>query len=454
MSAKDRLGKRKRRSVHDEGGAFARRVAGLRKRAQRREAEFVAAHPSEKLQIGAAVATRRNSSTGMPQDMPGKKKGFLRRVTSQWWDRLLSSASEGTFAEQAEQYAAHQTKRDYVLNTIGHTAWGMAFPLLTIIVTQFADVELAGMFSFAFMVGTLLMIAASYGVRTYQVSDLDEEHSFADYQINRLITCLLVMLVGYLFCKFRGYDGEMVQILYGVFAYRLLDALADVYEGRLQQKDKMYLAGVSQLVRSVISVIVFTLFLLIGRNVGIASIAMAVAGLATFILLTFPLALLETPKTDRAGIMSIARLFKQCMPIFVALLLYALIDAVPKFVMEFSLPYDNQLYFNALYFPSQAILLTVGLIYKPCLVRMAATWADRSLRRRFDIFIVVMLLVILGMTVLAAVFMKYLGVQILGIMYGVDFERFRVLAYVMIAAGGLTGAIDFLYQVITILRRQ
>ena len=151
---------------------------------------------------------------------------------------------------------------------------------------------------------------------------------------------------------------------------------------------------------------------------------------------------------------SIGSMFKQCFPIFVALFLYAVVDNTPKFVMELTLPYENQLYFNALYFPAQALLLTVGLIYKPQLVRMAATWADRTMRKRFDIFIVVMLLGVVLITILMVLFMKYAGVAILGLLYGVDFEKFRTLSYMMIIAGGMTGAIDFLYQVITIMRRQ
>ena len=53
-------------------------------------------------------------------------------------------------------------------------------------VTQLVGVEQAGMFSLAFVTGSLLMIVANYGVRTFQVSDLEEEHSFSDYQINRV----------------------------------------------------------------------------------------------------------------------------------------------------------------------------------------------------------------------------------------------------------------------------
>lgn len=429
-------------------------VSRLRHRAQRREADFAASHPSPNVQVTAGFATLNGAvRPGVAQDS-GKKKGFLRRASSQWWDRLLGAVSERSFAAQAEQYAAHQTKRDYLFNTVGHTVWGMVFPLLTIIVTQLADVERAGMFSFAFVFGTLMMIAAQYGVRTYQVSDLDEEHSFADYQVNRVITIILVVAFGYLFIRMRNYDMNMARILAGVLGYRCVDALADCYEGRLQQMDKMYLAGISQMIRAILGFFAFAIVLSISRNVGAASIAMAVAAGVSFVLLTFPLALLETPKARRMSFSSVGSLFRQCFPIFVALFLYAIVDNTPKFVMELALPYENQLYFNALYFPAQSILLIVGLIYKPQLVRMAAAWADRSKRKRFDIFIVVMLLAIVAITMLMALFMRMAGVAILGLLYGIDFERFRMLSYLMIVAGGLTGGIDFLYQVITIMRRQ
>ena len=129
-------------------------------------------------------------------------------------------------------------------------AWGMVFPILTVVVTQLVGVEQAGMFSLAFVTGTLLMILANYGVRTYQVSDVTEEHSFSDYQINRLITCAFMVLVGVAYCMVRGYESQMFTISLGVYLYKMVDGLADVYEGRLQQVDKLYLSGVSQAFRT------------------------------------------------------------------------------------------------------------------------------------------------------------------------------------------------------------
>ncbi|ACU93976.1 membrane protein involved in the export of O-antigen and teichoic acid [Cryptobacterium curtum DSM 15641] len=383
-----------------------------------------------------------------------RQPGRLRKLISDWGDRLLGAVSDKTFSGQEELYDGGRTKLDYVWNTAGLTTWGMVFPLLTIVVTQLSGVEAAGMFSFAFVAGTLLMILANYGARTFQVSDLKEAHSFRDYQINRWITCLLMLLVGWAFCTVRGYDGEMLLMTTCVFIYKMIDGLADVYEGRLQQKDKLYLAGVSQAVRSVAVFILFTLALLITRSIGVAAMVMAVVAVLSFLLVTLPLTLFETPRSGKLSLSGVADLFKQCFPMFIALFLYALVDNMPKFVMEGTLTYDNQLYFSALYFPAQAILLSVGFIYKPLLVRMAEAWVDPDRRSRFDLFIIAFIGIIVGITLFMEFMMSWIGIPIMSVLYGVDFEGFRNLATLMIAAGGITAGIDFLYQVVTVMRHQ
>ena len=372
-----------------------------------------------------------------------RKPNFITKGVNRWCNRLLGAVSERSLADQEEEYAAHRTTRDYVWNTVGVGAWGMVFPILTVVVTQLVGVEQAGMFSLAFVTGTLLMILANYGVRTYQVSDVTEEHSFSDYQINRWITCAFMVLVGVVYCTVRGYESQMFTISLGVYLYKMVDGLAE-----------LYLSGVSQAFRSVVVLVAFSLCLLITRNLAVSCVVMAVAAFATFIVLTFPLAMFETPRSKRWNVGSIVELFKQCFPLFIALFLYAFIDNMPKFVMEGVLSYDNQLYFNALYFPAQGILLTVGFIYKPLLVKMANVWADPAKRKRFDLIIVVIMAVIVAVTGVTALAMAWIGIPVMSFLYGVDFEQFRGLCYIMLAAGGVTAAIDFLYQVITVLRQQ
>ena len=122
--------------------------------------------------------------------------------------------------------------------------------------------------------------------------------------------------------------------------------------------------------------------------------------------------------------------------------------------MEGVLSYDNQLYFNALYFPAHGILLTAGFIYKPLLLRMANVWADPAKRKRFDLIIVVILAAIVVMTLAMVLIMGSIGLPVMSFLYGIDFSPFRELCFIMLAAGGVTAAIEFVYQVITVLRRQ
>lgn len=400
------------------------------------------------------MRTRAGRSKRSKDEKRQHEPGPLRKLINQWFERLLGAAQHGSFSKEQAEYAAGQTKQDYVWNTAGQTVWGAVFPLFTIIVTQLVGVDQAGVFSLAMVSGMLLMILGNYGVRTFQVSDVNENFSFSEYQLNRWITCVLMLLAGYLFIRVRGFDPSMAQIFMAVFVYKMMDALADVYEGRLQQKDKLYLAGVSIGIRSLAVLVVFTVMLFITRNVYAASFAMDVAAVASFVLVTFPLALLETPRSSRMSIRKVAALFKQCFPVFVALFLYSLIDNMPKFVMDGVLPYENQLYFNALYFPAQMILLIVGFVYKPMLVSISNVWADRSKRRRFDLLVIAMICLSAVLAVVGIGLMGWIGIPIMSFMYGIDFEQFRSLSYIMLAAGGVTGAIDFLYSTITVMRHQ
>lgn len=409
---------------------------------------------------GADVRTRRGRDARRPRPSRqertrrAKRPSRLAMLVGNWWNRLIGAVYSGSFSSQTEQYAAHNTTRDYIWNSVGLGAWGVVFPVLSIVTTQLVGVEQAGRFSMAFVTGTLLLFIANYGVRTFQVSDIAEKHSFADYQANRVVTCIVMMFVGILYCQLRGYDPQMFTLCMGMFVYRAIDGLADVYEGRLQQMDKLYLAGISQAIRSAAVIIAYSVLILITKSIGTAGIAMAVASVASFVLLTLPLTYFETPKSAKLSIASVKDLFVQCFPLFVALFLYNLIDNMPKFSMEGVLSYDNQLYFNALFSPAHIIIMVIGFIYKPQLMRLAEIWADPKRRGRFDLIVLAVLAIIVALTFGVAAFMGTIGIPIMSFLYGVDFEQFRGLAYVMVATGGVCAAIDFLYQIITVLRRQ
>ena len=382
------------------------------------------------------------------------KPSALVRIVSQWCNRLLGAARERSFHEEDEVYEANQTSRDYLWNTISMGMWGVVFPLLTIVVTQLSGTELAGMFSMAFVVANLLMILANFGIRTFQVSDVAQVYSFSDYQVNRVITCVAAVIAAVLYCQVRGYDAAMSTLCVSLVVYKAFDGLADVYEGRLQQVGKMYLGGVSLFVRSLLAFVAFCLALLLTGSLPTAGIVMAVFAGASTLVVTIPLAYFESERSARLELSKVVSLFKHSWPLFVALFMYSLVDNMPKFVMEGILSYDNQLYYNVLYFPAMFILMTAQTVYKPMLVGMANVWHNPEKRRRFDAIIGVVILGIVALTAVTCVVMLWIGLRIFSFLYGIDFSQFQEATIIMLISGGITAGIDFLYQVITILRRQ
>jgi O-antigen/teichoic acid export membrane protein len=417
---------------------------------------FPASHTAEEL---ARIQELSQRNAGGPDSSQATRRrrerdrqpGPIHRMVNAWWNRLLG-AVYGGFSTQEAEYEDHATRRDYLWNTLGTAVWGMVFPLLTIVSTQLVGAEEAGKFSIAFVTGTLIMIACNYGVRNFQVSDIDEKTSFASYQLNRWICGALALACGLVYSSARGYDAQMATIGLGVYLYKVIDGIADVYEGRLQQADKLYLAGMSQTLRSVGVIAVFSVALFLTRSMPIAAMAMGIAAIASLVLVTAPLALLETEKSRRMSLREAGHLFIQCAPLFGALFLFNLIESMPKFVMEGTLAYKYQLYFNALFFPAQAILLSIGFIYKPQLLRLSSIWANPRKRRRFDLIIVAVMALIVVITGACAAFMAGPGIPIMSFMYGLNFERYRTLALLMVVAGGVTAAIDFIYAIITVLR--
>ncbi len=396
-------------------------------------------------------------SDGKPKRTPAKRrrgKKRFRRLVYGWMDRLFGAASEGSLSAAKAVYGEHETKKDFIWNSIGLGAWGIMFPVFTMIITQLLGAEEAGLFSIAFVTAQVLLYLANYGARPYQSSDVDEKASFLDYRIARFVTCALTLLAGILYCRLRGYAGELFTVTMAIIVFRVIDGLADVYEGRLQQKDKLYLAGVSQALRSVLPVAIFTLLLLITRSLTVASIGLAiVAGIAVAIV-TIPMALLETPKSRQADFSNIVRIFQQCFPLFIGLFLYNLINNIPKFAIDAFLDYTSQLYFNAIYFPAAGILMAGGLVYKPLILRMTAAWNDADDKKTFDKFIIAIFGIIVAITVVMIAFMLWLGIPIMNFLYGIDFESVRSLLVIMLIAGGLTSGIDFLYQVMAVIRHQ
>ena len=120
---------------------------------------------------------------------------------------------------------------------------GMPSVLVLIIVTRVCGLEAAGLYSIAFATGNLFMYLGNYGVRNYQVSDVDEKFPFRSYILHRLLTVALMLLVAAVYCTYSllrgGYSSAKTMTVAAMCLLKAIDCLEEVLEGRLHQRGRL-----------------------------------------------------------------------------------------------------------------------------------------------------------------------------------------------------------------------
>ena len=85
-------------------------------------------------------------------------------------------------------------KDSYIWNTIGGLINAFQSVIILMVLTRSLDMEYAGIFTIAWAIANLVITIGKYGVRNYQVTDVNEKYSFNDYFSNRVIVSILMII--------------------------------------------------------------------------------------------------------------------------------------------------------------------------------------------------------------------------------------------------------------------
>lgn len=345
-------------------------------------------------------------------------------------------------------------KKDYFWNILGSTIYGVSGIILIIIINLISGSEISGRFSIAYVTAQMFMYVGNYGVRVYQASDIDEKYRFEDYYSNRIITCLIMIGISILFTIIRGYDFSMGLLIVITCAYKSIDAFADVFEGRLQQKNLFYLSGKSIFFRTVISSSTLLFILYIFNNLLIATFAAFFVSIFLIVIFSIYPSIKYTKIRLHFILRNLKNMMIECFPLFAAMFMLSYIINTPKYAIENTLEYDFQTYFNALYFPAQIIYLITSFIFKPLLNSMATNWSRLDTRYKVKKLVNKILYLIITLTMFTAFIAAYIGIPILNYIFNTKLDEYKSLMIFMLFGGGLVAIINMLYNTLTIMRFQ
>ena len=95
-------------------------------------------------------------------------------------------------------------KAGFIWNSIAGIINAAEAVIILMVVTRINGIEMAGIVTIAFSVGNLAMTVGKYGVRNFQVTDINHTFSFNDYFSSRIITVFIMFAftIMYALCRY------------------------------------------------------------------------------------------------------------------------------------------------------------------------------------------------------------------------------------------------------------
>ena len=325
--------------------------------------------------------------------------------------------------------------------------------LLMIYVTRILGVDEAGVFSISYSVGQLMLSIGWFGTRQFQVSDINEEFKFSDYLSLKLFTSIIMMVGCIIYAFFLHFNTYKMIVTFLYCLFLICDVFADLFSARFQQVDKLFLSGMSYIIRILGYNLVILVSLLIFKNL-ILSIVLAMI-YSALELTFFDFQLIKRISTIRVHFTmeKIFQLIKNCFPLFISSFLTTFIVNVPKNAIELNFDSSVQTYYNIIFMPSYIINLFCMFIFVPLYTSIANTWLNSTKDKFINTVVKLMAFdVLLSFVVFVGCY--FLGIPLLELVYGVDLQSVKSSFLILIIAGCFTSMNSILSYIFTVVRRQ
>ncbi len=349
------------------------------------------------------------------------------------------------------------TRRAFIWNTVSGMVNAGQSALILIFISHYLTHTDAGVFTIAFALANLFSTMGRYGVRNYQVTDVQENNRFAEYLRARVYTVaasLGAMLIYVGVQTLRGiYTPGKTGVIAIICLWKTIDAVEDVYYGMYQQKGRLDIGAKCYSLRLIASTVVFCVLLALHASLLTASVLSAVVSIAFASMLvrkTIPTFQLPRQVVRREAVGKILRV---CLPLFIGTTLSIFVGNAPKYMIDWYMDESTQAIFGYIMMPAFVIMVLNQIIYQPIIRGLGELWQNGS-RKQFVRRVLLQYLVVMGVTVLVILGGYVAGIPLLSLMYNVDLGPYKLEFIVLLLGGGIYALVNFIMVPLTAMRFQ
>jgi O-antigen/teichoic acid export membrane protein len=334
-------------------------------------------------------------------------------------------------------------RSDFFWTFFGNGIYAACQWAVLVLLAKTGSPEIVGRYALAVAIATPVITFATFQLRSVQVTDIREQHSFGDYLGFKIWTMIAAMVVLTIICfafRYPVASAALIEILGIALA---IEALSDVYYGRMQSRHKMDRIAKSMIARGLLSVTAMAIVFWLTKNLPLALLAIVACRVA--VMLSYDMRvcdLVDSGDKARSGVFQPAfkwdvqlTLLKTAFPVGLVSVLLALNTSIPRYFIAWSVGPRELGIFSALAFFQSTGNTVVGALGQAAFGRLAREFADGN-TQKFMAILVKLTCAGLGLGLVGVVVASVAGKQILGILYRPEYgERANLLTYLMIAAG-------------------
>lgn len=343
-------------------------------------------------------------------------------------------------------------KKNIIWNTIGVFTLSLTSFVYSLILVRLCNLSVTGIWSYAFAIACTCVTLASFGGRTYQVTDSKNELSTFTYISSRYMTVAVTLVLVLCFVFVKGFSFNKALIIILLCIFKFCEELSDVYYGILQKHEKLYIVGKSMFFKSVLNMFLFLLGTYFSKNLLLPIILILINNFL-FIYLYDRRNALKLEKIEKKFNKNFyIKYFKDNLIICLFLFLATYLVNCPKYVMETYLSDELQGIYNILVLPATAVSLIGSFIINPLLVNISKDFAENKIYNIKKVSNkIIIILFIFG--VIACLGGYLLGGPVLQLIYDFDIKNY-MFVFLLIIIGCTFYTISTVLSMILITTRK
>lgn len=364
-------------------------------------------------------------------------------------------------------------RKTYFWNTLSGLIMAFQSVVMLMILMRVCDVYVAGVFTIAYANANLFLNIGKYGVRNYQASDVRETFSFRDYATARVVSSLAMMVCGTAYLAWSAasldYNASKTLVIFFMCAFKLVDAIEDVYHGDYQRQGRLDVAARVLSLRLTTTIVLFGGCVFVSGDL-LISLIISTVYTAIFFLCSVRYVRnrygMPTPRSiyPRSGDSgrgeslrvpwgAAKKLLKDCFPLFLAAFLLFYIGNAPKYAIDACLGDADQAYYGFISMPVFIVSLLASFVYAPLITPLSRKWDEGDIGGFAKVF-VKQIVIVFGITVACDAATLIAGVPVLSAMYNVDLSPYLIELIILVSGGGFLALATLFTLGITIVRRQ